>query len=348
MTAHRVVIPHKDLSGQSKSVLFRMKYLFLYCALLCSAFAAPAVWNSTIGPYPPYQPKENGCQSVNYQFYHLASTGEVILDLIVPGFVFSSYSYQTIMSTAGGEVDGIPNLQVSYDNYADPSSDTAVMLADYNTQTCTYGQIEGYSPYPGYNYYNIFLDELIAEGITVYFEYVDLPDYGLCLQYTTTPPWVSNDDSEPRVLTYTLAFQNSTGYLFLYSLVGTEYCCPGENIYCPNSGLCADGSEPQLTNANTSVYYSNYQIYSNTSWADGFFGAYCPFTSIDATDDNNNNNDDSSNKGTSLQTAFAVLFGIFFGFALVVCYSLHLKLKEARAQLARLAVNVQSSGVQMK
>ena len=230
------------------------------------------------------------------------------------------------MSSAGGEVNGVPNLQVSYDNYANPSSNTAVMLADYNTQQCTYGQIEGEAPYPGYDYWNTFLQTLVAENITVYFEYVTLPDYGLCLQYTTTPPWYSNDDNEPRVLTYTLAFQNSTGYLVLYSLEGTEYCCPGANIYCPNSGLCADGTSPQLTMANTTVYYSNYQIYNASSWASGLFGAYCPFTTTTTTVFSNSN----SNNGTSVQTAFAVLMGLFFGFSLLVIYYLSSRLVEAQ------------------
>lgn len=44
------------------------------------------------------------------------------------------------------------------------------------------------------------------------------------------------DPSLPRDLTYTLTFQNSTGYLLIYALAGTEYCCPGADIYCPNEG----------------------------------------------------------------------------------------------------------------
>ncbi len=175
----------------------------------CVVLSATTLWNVTTGPLPPLQPKEMGADTLNYQYYTLESTGEVILDLNVPGYQFNSYSQQCVMSTTGGEVDGVPQIQISYDNYMNPSSETASMQAHYTTQSCTYGPIEGESPYTGYDYYTTLLMSLYNAGIPIYFDFVDSPEYGVCLQYTATPPWESDD--EPRVLTYTLTFQNSTG-----------------------------------------------------------------------------------------------------------------------------------------
>jgi hypothetical protein len=250
----------------------RMRAVLFLCLLPTSLVSgASTLWNATLGPMPPPQPKEVGMQVLDYQYYYLVSNHEVIADVNIPGYEFMSYQQQAVMSITGGEVNGIPQQQIAYQNYLDPYSNTASLLAQYKTQTCTYGQIEGTTPYPGYDYYNNLLLSLVDQGIPVYFDYITLPDYGLCLQYTSTPPWITDD--EPRAITYTLTFQNSTGYLVIYSLIGTEYCCPGVNIYCPNSGLCSDGTEPQLTQANTTSYYGPYQIYSASDWADGFFGA---------------------------------------------------------------------------
>lgn len=225
------------------------------------------------------------------------------------------------MATTGGEVNGIPQVQLSYGNYQDPSSNTASMLAHYNDQTCTYSQIEGESPYPGFDYYQNLLLSLYYSGIPVYFDYIDLPDYGLCLQFTATPPWISED--LPRALTYTLTFQNSTGLLVIYALIGTEYCCPGLNLYCPNSGPCDDGSQPLLTQANTTSFYGPYQIYTADSWSEGFFGPYCPFPS---------DNTSSSGGGSSwsMSAVLTILFGTLFALAVIVIFGLVVRLNAAK------------------
>lgn len=293
-------------------------FWLIFLQLFSITFGASTLWNVTTGPMAPLQPKELGFELLNYQFYTLVSTGEVILDLKVPGYQFSSYSQQCQSATTGGELNGIPQIQLSYGNYKDPSSSTASMLAHYNDQTCTYSQIEGESPYPGYDYYQNLLLSLYYSGIPVYFDYVDLPDYGLCLQYTATPPWISDD--EPRSLTYTLTFQNSTGYLIIYALVGTEYCCPGLNLYCPNSGLCEDGSAPLLTHANTTALYGPYQIYEEDSWSEGFFGPYCPFPSSSS----------SSGDGIHTVTVLAIIFGVLFALAVIVIIGLLVKLRAAQ------------------
>lgn len=174
------------------------------------ALAAPVLWNITTGPMPPYQPKEMGVETLTIQHYTADATGEVFVDINLPGFIFNSYSQLSAMATTGGEVDGVPQLQVAYNNFNDPSSPTATLLAYYNTQTCMSGPIEGDSPYNGYDYYTNLLLSLYYSGTPIYFQYVELPDYGTCLQYTATPPWPFDD--LPRDLKYTVTFQQSTGY----------------------------------------------------------------------------------------------------------------------------------------
>src|SRR5687768_2292662 len=122
----------------------------LFFVSLSLVGSAPVLWNPATDPLPPNQPKEMGATVSDIQFYTLVNGGAVVLDINVPGYQFNSYVYQTIMATTGGEAEGVPQLQISYNNYKDPSSATASMLAHYATQSCSYGQIEGESPYPGY------------------------------------------------------------------------------------------------------------------------------------------------------------------------------------------------------
>ncbi len=161
-----------------------------------------------------------------------------------------------------------------------------------------------------------------------------------------------------------------SGYLLIYSLIGTEYCCPGINLYCPNSGNCDDGSVPLLTQANTTQYYSAYQIYTNTSWADGFFGAYCPFTTTTTTSSGIHGivaswcvcngfyctatsqlscaltflclfscSDDSASSYTPVQVALVTLFAVLFVASLAVIMWLYWKLHAAQALLAKSVLN---------
>lgn len=281
---------------------------------------ASTLWNTT-QPMPPLQPKELGVELLNYQYYTLIPSNDVILDLNVQAYQFNSFSQLVQMATTAGKVNGVPQVQLSYGNYQDPSSYTASMLAHYDDQTCSYSQIEGESPYPGYDYYQNLLLSLYYGGIPVYFDYVNLPEYGQCLQYSATPPWISED--LPRDLTYTLTFQESTGHLVIYSLVGTEYCCPGVNVYCPNSGPCNDGTQPLLTMANTTSFYGPYQIFAADSWSDGFFGPYCPFSS--ASPSSSSGDDDDMRKSTIL----AIVLGGLLAVAAVVIVGLIVRLNQA-------------------
>lgn len=271
-------------------------------------FIASKLWSPSSDPLPPLQPKECSYETYNSQIYY-DSTGGVVLNVQVAGYEFLSYYYQSIQSVVSGSNFGIPLYQTAFNNYTSQKN----MLAQYNTQTCAYSDVEGNSPYPGYDYYQQTLLGLYSSGVPVYFETITLPTYGLCYKYYATVPW--DNPALPRNIIYTVIFQVSTSYLIQYDLTGTEYCCGQEaNFYCPNEGLCNDGSAPQLIYANTNQTISQYQIYSAPSlWPKGFFGAYCPFSATT----NNINNDDNTEK---LKDEYFILFVTFVAlFGVTLC-----------------------------
>lgn len=273
-------------------LLERCYYFLLFPAFLVMG----SIWNPSTDPLPPLQPAECGYEVLDKQLYH-NSTGGIVLQLEVGGYSFSSYSKQFIQSTATGSNFGLPVMQLAFTNYTSQTG----LLVSYNTQTCTTGAVEGNSPFPGYNFYQEEIMQLYNSGIQISFEYVEKPVYGVCLQYSAIVPWFN--PSLPRDLVYTLVFQNSTGYLVEYSLVGTEYCCFGTNFYCPNSGNCSDGSVPQLTYASTNQTQYNYAIFTEESWSQGFFSQDCPFTTSQSSC---NNEDDDSEKQAYLSSLIAV------------------------------------------
>ena len=264
-------------------------------------------WNPATDPYPPVQPMEVGMQTYNTQLYYLVNSGDVLFNLKISGYQFESYANQVIVALATGENAYInpaaPLMQYSWNNFTSGQN----LLAQYNTQTCLYGDVEGGSSYPGYNFYTSYIGYLYSINVTITFEYITLPEYGTCLKYTAPVPW--NNPALPRDMVYTLIFQNSTGYLLQYNLVGTEYCCA--NAFCPNEGLCSDGSQPQLTYAMTNQTLYGYQVFSEASWPAGFFDPYCPFPQAST-------NDNNSNSHLKTGEAFAILLGLlFFGAAAV-------------------------------
>lgn len=249
-----------------------MVCIVLMLLLVGLACCEAELWNATTDPLPPPQPAEVGMQTLQTQSYTYANNGSVFFDLTVSGYQFSSYANQIIIAFSAGQNAGSPPaplMQYAYNNFASGEN----MLAGYDTQTCAYGEVEGNVPFPGYDYYSNYLLLLYDMGVPITFENVTLPELGVCLRYSAPVPW--NNPQLPRNLTYTLTFQNSTGYLIEYQLHGTEYCCP--DMFCPNSGLCPDGSAPQLIIANTDQQLYGYQVFSNASWPSGFFDAYCPF-----------------------------------------------------------------------
>jgi hypothetical protein len=286
-------------------------FVLLVFSLLVLNLVQGKQWNITTDPLPPLQPKECGYETYNNQVYYDVN-GKVVLSLQVAGFTFMSYLNQVSQSQAAGNNFGIPIMQFAYSNFTAGTT----FLAGYNAQNCTEGEVEGYEPYPGYDYYQSELVALYELGVPIEFVVVILPEYGLCLRYSAVLPW--DNPSLPRYLTYTLTFQNSTGYLIEYDLIGTEYCCYDTiTLYCPNKGLCYDGSTPQLTYAQTNQSLSNYQIYNESKWSPGFFGNYCPFSSSTSTVTVTSGDDDNSNQViTSYMIALSVIT-IVLGGALI-------------------------------
>ena len=264
-----------------------MMHKLLFYVILIILFLVQVegeLWNITTDPLPPLQPAECGYESFNSQVYH-DTEGNIVLDIQVSGYSFSSLSNQFIQAVTTGSNFGIPVYQLAFTNYTSQQG----LLVAYNTQTCSYGEVEGNSPFPGYNYYQNEILSLYYSGIPIQFEYIEEPVYGLCLKYSAPVPW--NNPDLPRNITYTVIFQNSTGYLISYSLIGTEYCCFGTNLYCPNSGNCSDGTIPQLTFAQTNQTLYGYQIFNASSWPTGFFSEDCPFSVVP---DCSNDDDDSA------------------------------------------------------
>jgi hypothetical protein len=284
--------------------------LFTLLVVALSGNATAKLWDPNTDPVPPVQPKEVGMQTYNSQFYHIVDTGAVLFNLQIPGYQFESYANQVIIAYATGEDANAnppaPIMQYAWNNYSSGQN----LLAQYPTQGCYYGTVEGHSPYPGYDFYSNYIYYLYQTKMNVTFEYITLPDYGLCLKYTSPVPW--NNPDLPRNMVYTLVYQNSTGYLLQYNLIGTEYCC-ANGAGCPNEGQCADGTDPVLTLAMTNQTLFGYQIFTEDSWPKGFFNPYCPFTSSTPVTSSS-----SSDSHLRQGDAFAILFGLlFFGAAAV-------------------------------
>ena len=167
-------------------------------------------------------------------------------------------------------------MTFSYNNYTDPLNPNATLYAVYGSDgsgTCSYSMTEGSASYPCYDGYTKELLEYYNAGIPIYYSLTNYSDFGPCYVYTVQVPW---DFYPPREETYTLVYQQSSGYLLAYIVNGTEYCCDDQT--CVNEGLnCSDGSTAQLTWNNSSTFYSNYQIFNETSFPGGFFGNYCKY-----------------------------------------------------------------------
>ena len=337
MVARIATLSGRKIMDCLKGVFHSSQFgLEMLVTLLCLLFLSPCVtsltlWNATTDPLPPLQPPEFGAYVSTYGVTILISTGELLSSVNMPGYEFSSYSQLSIMSVLGGQMGGIPQLQIAYNNYSTPSSN---FLAYYNTQQCMTGEVEGNSPFTGYDYYQNLVLQLYYSGTPIFFEYVTLPDYGLCVTYITSPPW--DNPALPRNITYSLTFQNSTGYLIYYEVSGTEYCCVNENLYCPNSGNCSDGTVPVQIFSNATQLTDSYQIYDASAWPNDFFGAYCPFeqsvvtnddNTVNSIDDDGSNNDDKVSSGyRSATIAFVILFIFSFIGNIALVYWIRTKL----------------------
>lgn len=221
---------------------------------------------------PPLQPKEVGMTYLEYNNYTWLDDYSNLMMVSIYGYTFQSYENQIIYDSGSGLMDaaGTATTVWSYINYTSAES----CICSYNTQVCTCGDIEGGGDtYAGYNYWAEMGMMMYLQGAPVYY-YTEMdPVYGLMMVYDIEAPWP--DTTYPRYLNYTLKFQNSTGYLRLYSTHGTEYCCK-DTGYCVNPGVdfCDDGSPPVELYAQMDQSYQEYQLV--TAWSEGFFGYYHP------------------------------------------------------------------------
>ena len=195
------------------------------------------LYNLTTDPLPPVQPKEVGFQVVSLADYKFLSSGEQQSFAYVVGYQFSSYSRLTIQTQGGGTNEGLPLMTISYDNYTNPADQCATTYIQYDKQTCTYGPTEGFAAYPGYDQYTNELMGYYEAGVPIYYSTEDYQDFGPTYTYEVLVPW---DYQPPRELTYTLIYQQSTGYLLAYILNGTEYCCKAGG--CVTEGYTCTGA----------------------------------------------------------------------------------------------------------
>jgi hypothetical protein len=142
-------------------------------------------------------------------------------------------------------------------------------------------------------------------------------------------PW--NDTVYPRHLNYTLEFQNSTGYLRLYSVHGYEYCCKDTGA-CLNIGerFCTDGSPPVLLYAQMNQHILEYQLILEP-WPTGFFGAYFP--SFPSTEINSADNDDddcwSDEAWLVVAAAMVPVATFFMGVGVSLCITTKMRSRNA-------------------
>ena len=140
--------------------------------------------------------------------------------------------------------------------------------------------------------------------------------------YDIVVPW--NDTVYPRDLNYTLEFQNSTGYLRLYSLHGYEYCCKDTGA-CLNIGerFCNDGSPPVNLYAQVDQVMKKYQLITEV-WPAGFFGPYFPsFPSIQTDCDITVNGGDDDDKAQTTALVVTVIVLPLITFAIGVAGTLY-------------------------
>lgn len=281
--------------------------LIIVLVYLDILLATPSLWVPGVDPLPPLQPKEVGYSLTVRQSYTDLATGVSSLQ-VLSAYEYLSYSYLSTFSiTSHGSS---PIVQLAFNNYTNPYSETSTYVVEYNSRSCVYGPSEGYSPYMGYDYYQNQILDLYYSGQDLYFEYEE-SSYGLLLVYSSIVPYPGE---YPRNITYTVAFENSTGYLVRYDLVGTEYCCPTNSDYsCPNSGLCNDGSVPTITLAQTNQTSFDYDILEASDWPADFFQYACPFNISTAAAEVS-----SSSSNDPITQLWAITATVLFGVTLLV------------------------------
>ena len=300
-----------------------------------SITAQAAVWNPTTDPAPPLQPKECGYTYTGLGTYESVG-GESFNNFDLVGSQFWSFAGQSTSSVVGGS-NGQPYMQYASSNFTTGEN----FVINWQLGTCTSGTVEGGSPYMGYDYYTNLIEGYAAMNVTVLFSQLSNftalgTDFGPCYQYQVLVPWDFPPPTPPRNLTYTAVFQIETGYLILFALTGTEYCCPSLGTCVDFTPNCTDGTSALLTYVDSSSYYTDYKIYTPSSWSSEFFSINpsCPFatdTSDNNTDTSDNNTDTSNNSNGNCddehkQLVIAwVLAGIFIGVVVITAAYLGLQ-----------------------
>ena len=164
----------------------------------------------------------------------LTQSSLLIIIFLQKRYQFSSYSRLTTQTNAGGYNQGLPSQSFSNLDYANPTDPDASLFAQFETQTCDYHQTESGASYPGYDRYAKDLQLYYDSGVPIYYEYTNYSTFGPSHVYEVLVP---SQETPPRMLTYTLAYESSTNYLRAYVINGTEYCCPNNgtlSVYCPS------------------------------------------------------------------------------------------------------------------
>lgn len=238
-------------------------------ALAPSSIQVPPIpahqWNAATDPLPPLQPMEYGFSFVDFEYYYVTATGYVTVDMSVPGYSFYSYHNLSAISVGGGyqmlNKTTSPAALVNYIDYRNPTNPIASARMLFSERECFYNAPEGGSGFPGYNYWQQQVAYFDSVGIPMYYEMTTCPDVGgTCLEYAVP---MGN-------ITFTLYFQNSTGYLLNYITYGHEYCCLDGSMCGVET--CPDGSVPLLTTDYAKTSYDNYINFGdNFTWPTNYF-----------------------------------------------------------------------------
>ena len=249
---------------------------FLVCMVLLifgNLSFAKTVWNPTTGPLPPAQPQEVGFQTDSIVEFINGTTNVAAIASRLSSYTFLSYNQLKGVQSTSGLSYSLPKMQTQYSNYnlTGYPSQSAGLLISYNNQNCQTVQVT-VNDYMGYTFYTDLMVWEYNQGVTIYFEYINLPEIGLCLKYSLFSSGTS----------HTYIFQNSTGYIIQHDMSTLEYCCQIQqySLCDPYLTTCPVGSHPpQLQYAINNQTFSDYAVFDASYWPDNFFVGECPFSS---------------------------------------------------------------------
>ena len=298
-----------------------MVLFLLFVGLIYSVDGALEPWNPTNGPSVPLQPMEVGYQENMNSIRQDRDNSNLIYQQITTNYIYSSYSLSRSLTTSTGRVNDEPFMTIAYNNYNNdvPNSGNG-LLVQYSYQTCVEQPVEDKSSLVSYDFYSKLINSVYAAGSDVTYEYLTVPDFGLCLHYHTVTSFYNT--------VFDLYFQNSTGYLVEYDIHSTMYCCNTDGYqFCQLQTIqCSDGSNPQVITSQSNETYSNYQLFTASQWPTDFFIGSCPFDATPPVSDDSTNCNGNNAMGltTILSIVFGGLFGIVAIITLILIYQLRL------------------------